>query len=74
MLVRNDKGRVIRIQEIKGKDGKGVREPVVCEEGSGYIPDGIRAALVFDWPTKCAPRSRPLDEMHEACGEPITVH
>lgn len=75
LLVRNDKGRVIRIQEIKGKDGKGVREPVVCEDGSGYIPDGIRAALVFDWPDEMrAEVKAKLDEMHEACGESITVH
>jgi hypothetical protein len=74
LLVRNTKGRVIRIAEIKGKDGKGNREPVVCEEGSGCIPDGIRAALVFDWPDAMRAEVKAmLDEMHSHT-ESLTVH
>ena len=65
LLVRNTKGRVIRIEEIKGKDGKDNRAPVVCEEGSACIPDGIRPALVFDWPDAMrAEVKAKLDEMH----------
>ncbi len=73
LLIRNDSGRVIRIEEIK-YDGKD-RAAQVCAEGSGRIPDGLRGALIYDWSDEVRQQVKAkLEEMHEACGESITVH
>ena len=76
MLVRNAKGRVIRIEEILGKRGKaGGSEPIVCSEGASNIPDGIRDALVHDWPDEVREQAKAkLEELHEACGKSVTIH